>query len=405
MTRIPLGAVLLEMVALSFGANPVQEKAEPGIFVDEGKRAVTQINGGEFKDLLIRYPIADAARTADYTVIRFSLRTANWVAYKEFTRAAFQNQLKDQKLVSYWAVRSDGKEPDVVTHNYYGEPAGGISLADLCETPRSTEKDVVHEVTASVKLHVKTGEKEEYRQAQKTWVKLPIYDEGQELWKATLAIQLKKLTGVRDPGGVIEVGIVDPKTKTYETNERFDGLQVKGVRFALDTGKNQYDHEASWTGMRVLYVTDEDVQVLTEGATSAVEFVKKDMVRWLNHEHDQRKVSWGSLFELSETPDPKFIDKLEWTKETVGAYSWEVLRFEVPYGKVGKKKDEDDPEEKYESNSISVLVAVTYAKPYTNLFAAPIVIDAYFGVPMEKTYRKIEEVRKSTWGSVRILKK
>lgn len=406
MGRIWLGALFAGIVASSSGATPAQEKSEPGFYVDEGKRSVTQINGGEFKDLMVKYPIADAAKTADYTIIRFYFRTVKWIAYQEFPRAAFLNQFKDQKGVSYWVVRSDDKAPDVVTHNYYGERAGGIGLVDLCESPRSTEKDVVHEVTASVKLHVKTGEKEEYRQAQKTWVKLPVYDEGQELWKATLSIQLKKLTGVRDKGGVVEVGIADPAIKTHDVDDKYDALQFKGVSFWLETGKNKHGNEAQWTSMRVLYVSDGDVELKTEGEIPAIDFVKKDILCWLNGDHQKRKVSWDTPFEVSnQMPPAEFFDDLEWKKETVGSYEWEVLRFEVAEGKVAKKKDEDERDKKYDGHSMSMVIAVTYAKPYTVIFSAPVIQDGYFGVPKKKTLEKINQVLTATWASVRIVKK
>ncbi|GEM_PF-5703463 len=399
MMRSWLGASLCGVLLAGASARGAQDA--PGFYVDEGKSKVTELKGGEFQNLFVKFPIPEAAKTAEYTVLRFYF-CENWQqrAYKEFSREAFLSRFKDESEIRYRVLTSGAQKADLVTHNYYGEPAGGWTATDLSESFRSTEKDVTYEVTASVKLHKRTGFKEEYRETQKKWVSIPVYDEGRELWITKLAVSVKKLTGKRDKTGVFEVGIVDSKIQCFEMEEVCDDLTVRGFRFNLPTGKNRFDNEASWMGMRVFYVKEGDLAKKSEGK-GPLDFVKEDMLAWLKGEHLE-KVHWGygDLVDAN-VGDAKWLDTEPWQKSG----DWEILKVLRLPGKVAPRKNEDAPEERFDGDRMELLIAARYAKPHVIVFAASIIEDSYFGVPVETTRRRLQEVSKQTLQSVRILTK
>lgn len=161
------------------------------------------------------------------------------------------NRFQDKKSATHWVVREGGAGGEFEYSTF------AIGLKYLVETPRTAEKAVVNTLTAYAKIHTKVGEKEEWDQSKRIMVRRPVYDEGRELRRRKIDLKIERLTGIRDPGGVLEVEIVDPTAKTYPVKENSQGLNVRGLKFWLPTGKDKFGNDAQHTGTKVFYFLDD----------------------------------------------------------------------------------------------------------------------------------------------------
>lgn len=396
----------LAALGLLVGATAgwTRQDSEAAFLVENGSKPCKEIKGADLKDLAVRYTLPDVTKSGDYHAIRFYLHMSacgNSATWLHFEKAAFLNQYKDKKDATFWVVREGGADGEFEYSTF------AVGLKYLTETFRSPEKDVVNTVTAYAKIHVKTGEKDEWDPNRKAWVKRILYDEGQEVCRTKIDIKLDRITGVKDPGGLFQVAIVN-NAQHYTIKENSQNLNLQGIRFILPTGKNKYGHDSDYMGTRIIYFNEADLETIDEAAMKdPLGFVKASFHPWLKGEHQKRKIHWGysDFTNLTNLPDAKFIEIQDWKKVKVGANEWEVLHADCVPGRVAPKKDEDDPDVKYDGDPITLTVGILYAKPYILLFLASVVEDSYSGVPKSKVRPMIKEFNEQTMASITLVKK
>lgn len=388
----------------SSSQDPVSE-SDATFLIAKGTKPCKEVPGIELSDLAVRYSLPELSKSGSYDAIRFYLHASasnNDATYIHLTKDAFLNRFQDKKSAMYWVVREGGTDGEFEYSTF------AVGLKYLVETPRTAEKAIVNTLTAYAKIHTKVGEKEEWDQSKRIMVRRPVYDEGQELCRCKIDLKLDRLTGIRDPDGVLEVEIVDPTAKTYPVKENSQGLNIRGLKFLLPTGKDKFGNEAQHTGTKVFYFDEADLETIDESALKdPVSFVKGTIRPWLEGDHANRKIHWGysDLFDVSNLPDAKFLEVREWKREKSGANEWDVMTADWLPGRVGKKKDEDDPDVKYDGNALRLSIAILHAKPYIVMFVGVIHENSYFGAPASKVRAQVQDFLQRTMAGVKVVKK